>query len=218
MSTDTDAELMLRYGRGDGRAFDALYARHRLALYRYLLRHSGDPDTASDLFQEVWGKVIAHRSRYEPRARFGTFLFRIAQHCCIDHFRRLRARRLGSDPPDVADDADRALTLPAPDSDRPDIRAERAQSAARYRAALARLPVEQRDVFLLYEESGLSLEEIAGISGVGVETSRSRLRYAVAKLRAALTPTEARGDVERTVEGRAVEGRAVGRAVTDLLS
>lgn len=207
MSTDTDAELMLRYGRGDGRAFDVLYARHRLALYRYLLRHSADPDTASDLFQEVWGKVIAHRSRYQPRARFGTFLFRIAQHCCIDHFRRHRAQRLGSGSTGGADDVDPALTLPAPESDRPDIRAEQAQSAARYRAALARLPLEQRDVFLLYEESGLSLEEIAAISGVGVETSRSRLRYAVAKLRAALAPTQ-----ERAVRG--VEERAV----TDLLS
>ncbi len=204
MSTDTDAELMLRYGRGDGRAFDALYARHRLALYRYLLRHSGDPDIASDLFQEVWGKVIAYRSRYEPRARFGTFLFRIAQHCCIDHFRRHRVQRLGAGSAGIADGVDRALMLPAPDSDRPDIRAERAQSVARYRAALARLPVEQRDVFLLYEESGLSLDEIAGISGVGVETSRSRLRYAVAKLRAALAPTEERA--------------AAQRAVTDLLS
>jgi RNA polymerase sigma-70 factor, ECF subfamily len=203
MSTDPDAELMLRYGRGDGRAFDALYARHRGPLYRYLLRHSGDPDTASDLFQEVWGKVIAHRDRYQPRARFGTFLFRIAQNCCIDHFRRHRGPRRGQEGTTPAD-GNPAITVPAPDSDRPDIRAERAQSVARYRAALALLPLEQRDAFLLYEESGLSLEEIAAISGVGVETSRSRLRYAVAKLRAALLPSE----------GRAVQARAA----TNLLS
>lgn len=202
MSTDADAELMLRYGRGDRLAFDSLYARNRLALYRYLLRHCGDPDIASDLFQEVWGKVIAHRRSYQPRARFGTFLFCIAQRCCIDYFRRQRVQRRRS--PDSDASIHGVPTVPAPEGDRPDIRAERAQTIARYQAALAGLPVEQRDVFLLYEVSGLSLEEIAAISGVGVETSRSRLRYAVAKLRAALAPTE---------------HRALGqRAVTDLLS
>jgi RNA polymerase sigma-70 factor (ECF subfamily) len=76
--------------------------------------------------------------------------------------------------------------LPAPDDDRPDSRAEHAQTIARYKAALAELPAEQRDVFLLYEESGLSLEEIAVITAVGPETAKSRLRYAVSKLRHAL--------------------------------
>ena len=81
--------------------------------------------------------------------------------------------------------------LPGSDQDRPDTRAEQAQMTARYRAALAALPAEQRDVFLLYE-SGLSLDEIAAINAVGMETAKSRLRYAVTKLRATLAPlTEA---------------------------
>src|SRR5262249_15073784 len=121
--------------------------------------------------------------RYEPRAKFRTFLFRIAHNCFIDHCRR--SSRVQSAADESWED-----TLAGPEHDRPDLRAEQAQLRACYRAALAALPAEQRDVFLLYEEAGLSLEEIATISAVGAETAKSRLRYAVAKLRAALTTRE----------------------------
>ena len=77
--------------------------------------------------------------------------------------------------------------LPAPAADLPDTRAEHAQTVARYRTALSSLPAEQRDAFLLYEESGLTLDEIGAITGVSMETAKSRLRYALAKLRAAMT-------------------------------
>jgi RNA polymerase sigma-70 factor (ECF subfamily) len=183
MAPDDDGDLMLRYVRGDMRAFETLYRRHRGGLYRYLARHTRHTETANDLFQEVWSKVIVSRDRYEPRAQFRTFLYRIAHNCFIDYCRRSAVRNELSG----ADD-DWEGALPGPEQDRPDTRAEQAQLTARYRAALAALPAEQRDVFLLYEESGLSLEEIATISAVGMETAKSRLRYAVAKLRATLAP------------------------------
>jgi RNA polymerase sigma-70 factor (ECF subfamily) len=136
----------------------------------------------------VWSKVIASRARYEPRAKFSTFLYRVAHNCFIDHCRRASGR------------VDRAVTnnedfdlenvLPAAPADAPDARAEHAQTLTRYRAALAALPAEQRDAFLLYEESGLSLDEIGQITGVSMETAKSRLRYALAKLRAAMTPQD----------------------------
>jgi RNA polymerase sigma-70 factor (ECF subfamily) len=177
-----DGELMLRYARGDLRAFETLYQRHRGGLYRYLSRHTRNPESANDLFQEVWSKVIASRERYEPRAKFQTFLYRIAHNCFVDYCRRSTVRA------EVSGDAqdDWHGSLPAPEDERPDSRAEHAQTVARYKAALADLPGEQRDVFLLYEESGLSLEEIAAITAVGPETAKSRLRYAVSKLRHAL--------------------------------
>ena len=90
-----DGELMLRYASGDLRAFEALYGRHRSALYRYLARHTRDPEVANDIFQEVWSRVISSRSRYEPRAKFSTFLYRIAHNCFIDHCRRASARVSG---------------------------------------------------------------------------------------------------------------------------
>jgi RNA polymerase sigma-70 factor (ECF subfamily) len=182
MDLEDDGELMLRYARGDLRAFEVLYQRHRSGLYRYLSRHTRNLEAANDLFQDVWSKVIASRDRYEPRAKFQTFLFRIAHNCFVDHCRRSTVRA------EISGDAqeDWPSSLLAPDDERPDARAEQAQVIARYKSALAELPAEQRDVFLLYEESGLSLEEIAVITAVGTETAKSRLRYAVSKLRSAL--------------------------------
>ncbi len=182
MGQDDDSSLMLRYARGDLRAFESLYRRHRGPLYRYLARHTRHTETASDLFQEVWSKVIMSRERYEPRAQFRTFLYRIAHNCFIDHCRRASVRNESSG---VADGWESAL--PGPEQDRPDTRLEQAQLTTRYRAALKTLPADQRDVFLLYQ-SGLSLDEIAAISAVGMETAKSRLRHAVAKLRATLAP------------------------------
>src|SRR5262245_48288869 len=83
LGTD-DAALMMRYAQGDARAFEILYDRHEGALYRYLLRLARHPETANDLFQEVWGKVVACRERYEVRAQFKTFLFRIAHNTAMD--------------------------------------------------------------------------------------------------------------------------------------
>ncbi len=182
MAPDDDGELMLRYARGDLRAFEVLYSRHRAALYRYLARQMRNAESANDLFQEVWSKVIASRERYEPRAQFRTFLYRIARNCVIDYSRRSSVRNEHSGAEDGWEN-----NVPGAAQDQPEAMAEQAQMLARYRAALSALPAEQRDVFLLYE-SGLSLEEIATISAVGAETAKSRLRYAVAKLRASLDP------------------------------
>ena len=187
MSEDEDAQLMLAYGRGEMRAFETLYSRHRGALYRYLVRQARDGEVANDLFQEVWSRVIVNRARYEPRAKFRTFLFTLAHNCFIDHCRRSKSRPQGMG----IDDADAADLLPANAEEMPDARLARDETTKRYRLALAELPVEQRDVYLLHEESDLSLEEIARVTGVGAETAKSRLRYAVGKLKAALSVAEA---------------------------
>jgi RNA polymerase sigma-70 factor (ECF subfamily) len=187
VSDDEDAQLMLAYARGEMRAFETLYSRHRGALYRYLMRQARDGEVANDLFQEVWSRVIVNRARYEPRAKFRTFLFTLAHNCFIDHCRRSKARPAGI----VIEDADAADLLPASEDSQPDSALARDQARSRYRAALATLPPEQRDVYLLHEESDLSLEEIARVTGVGAETAKSRLRYAVGKLKAALAVAEA---------------------------
>lgn len=173
-----DTTLMLRYRDGDASAFEILYERHKRPLYRYLQRMCRQREIADDLFQEVWSKLIASRGRYEVRAQFNTFLFRIAHNCVIDHFRR--SRRQPEDMDDVAEQ------IAAAESERPEAVLAHAQLQEDFRRALDRLPVEQRDVFVLYEESGLSLEEIGRITGVAMETAKSRLRYALGKLRAVL--------------------------------
>ena len=186
VSDDEDAQLMLAYGRGEMRAFETLYSRHRAALYRYLMRQARDTEIANDLFQEVWSRIVVNRGRYEPRAKFRTFLFTLAHNCFIDPCRRVKARPGGLG----VEDADAADLLPADENARPEKALERSEDTRRYRDALARLPAEQRDVYLLHEESELSLEEIARVTGVGAETAKSRLRYAVNKLKAALAAAE----------------------------
>ena len=179
---DEDAQWMLRYQAGEARAFDALYERHKGPLYRYLLRHVRNAANATDLFQEVWMRVIANRLRYTPRAKFATFLFHIAHNCAIDHHRRAAA---GIVDPFADDDAVIESTF-APEHERPDRIAEYDQRLASFERALDQLPGEQREAFLLHEETGLDVTQIAQITHVGVETAKSRLRYAVSKLKKSL--------------------------------
>jgi RNA polymerase sigma-70 factor (ECF subfamily) len=178
-----DEELMLRYGAGDAAAFETLYARHRAALWRFVLRNLRDETAAADVFQDTWARVVAHRERYVTTARFTTWLYRIAYHCCVDHWRR--AGRLARQEDPGGETALEGLADCAAGG--PEARAEVAEQAAALQAALQELPEAQRAAFLLYVEGGLGLADIAAATGVGVETAKSRLRYAVARLRAALT-------------------------------
>ncbi len=179
---DADAQLMLRYAAGDARAFDALYATHRGGLWRFIRRSVRDAAATDDVFQECWSRVIAHRENYRPDARFATWLYRIAHNCCMDYWRKT-ARR------DAREEAnDDAIAAAAADDARagPLAAALAGEAGARLAAALERLPQEQRSTFLLYVEGGLSVAEIAESTGVNAETAKSRLRYAVGRLKAAL--------------------------------
>lgn len=182
MEEPDDAELMRRYAAGDARAFERLYARHRGALHRFLVRQTRDPEFAGDLFQETWSKVIAYRDRYESRARFRTFLFHVARNCWLD---ALRARGRDVTWAAMTIEPDDAV-IADPRARGPESLAAGAAAAERLRLALAELPEAQREAFLLHEEAGLTIEEVANVTGVGAETAKSRVRYALAKLRAAL--------------------------------
>jgi RNA polymerase sigma-70 factor (ECF subfamily) len=184
---DADAGLMLRYRDGDVAAFSALYAHYKGPLYRYLLRHVRNACAAADLFQEVWSHLIATRARYEPRAKFATFLFHIAHNCAMDFFRRdLHLRRVMP----VQDSDSSLLEAEVPEHQHPDRLAEFVEQQSAVLAAVAALPQEQREAFLLREETGLNIEEIARITAVPVETAKSRLRYAVRKLKSSLRPMQ----------------------------
>ncbi|MFH1045212.1 MAG: RNA polymerase sigma factor [Pseudomonadota bacterium] len=184
METDlrTDEALMLAYRDGDGAAFEALYGRWRGPLYRYFLRQCGHAGQADELFQDVFMRVIGAAANYEPTARFSTWLFRIAHNRLIDHWRK--TGREPVDPLASSEDGDDcAPDPPAPEGAAPDRQAEQRELREALMAALNELPEVQREAFLLAEEGGLTLEEIASISGVGRETIKSRLRYATGKLR-----------------------------------
>lgn len=186
---DSDEALMLAYAAGHAGSFDRLYARHKGGVYRYLLRHCRSPGVAEELFQDVWMNAIRVRASYVPSARFTTWLYTLAHHRIVDHWRAAGRARFES----IDDDADgtaRATVEAIAGSplDEPERRAATAELGARLHNALAGLPPEQRDAFLLQYEAGLSLAEIAAATGVGQETVKSRLRYATARLRSALRP------------------------------
>lgn len=178
---------MAAYRDGDAAAFDALYARHRGGVFRYFRRHTGSAALAEELFQDVWMRLIDARGRYAPQAKFTTWLYTIAHNRLMDHFRA--AGRVSFATADDPDD-DPLDDLPAPDP-RPEDVIARKQDAQRLLAALDALPAAQREAFVLQQEGELSVEEIAQVTGVTRETAKSRLRYALAKLRVTLrSPVE----------------------------
>ena len=175
---------MLAYAVGDAAAFDALYARHKGGVYRYLLRQCRQPAIAAELYQDVWMNLIRARASYAPTARFTTWLYKLAHNRMVDHFRAAGHLTLVSADDDAHEDA--VVALPAARATEPALQAENRELGERLRAGLSSLPAPQREAFLLQQEAGLSLAEIAQLTGVSVETVKSRLRYAVAKLRAEL--------------------------------
>jgi len=218
-----DAELMTRYSTGDVGAFETLYKRHKAPLYRYFVRQCGNADTAAELFQDVWLRIIKARVRYEPKARFTTYMYQIAHNCLVDHFRKAgrspitqaaasgqssQASAAGEAIPDpIGEVLDPAFASarwslvdwekgPADSAPGPEAASSGAQRAARLRSALEALPTEQREAFLLHEEAEMGLADIATVTGANPETVKSRLRYAVKKLRSTLddlAPEASRG-------------------------
>ena len=171
---------MQRYAGGDAPAFDALYARHKGGLYRYFLRQCNADSIAQELFQDVWMKLIHSRERYRPTALFKTFLYRLAHNHLIDFYRKNQPQNL------LVNDSEDPDSLPGGDCWQPDNEFEMLRMAGLIRKKIGELPAVQREVFLLHEEAGLTLEQIAAVTGVEKEAAKSRFRYAIRKLRQAL--------------------------------
>ena len=176
----SDDALMLAYAAGDAAAFERLYQRHRIRLYRFLARRLRDDALADELFQDVWHKVIGARAGWAPQpGGFPAWLYRIARNRLLDHWRAQSHR-----PPAPEDAEARALRIEDPDT--PERLLSEFEQRRRLQLALEELPEEQREVVLLRLEQELTLEEIGAVTGVGRETVKSRLRYAMDKLRARL--------------------------------
>jgi RNA polymerase sigma-70 factor (ECF subfamily) len=176
-----DEELMLAYAGGDAGAFQSLYARHKGGLYRYVLRSVKARAEAEELYQDIWMRVIEARSRYAPQAKFATWLYTIAHHRVVDHWRAKGLSLVSLD--------DEATELPeavAPPGAEPQRIAEAQQVLDRLEAAVASLPLAQREAFLLHHEGELTAAEIAAVTGTHEEAAKSRVRYAMKKLREAI--------------------------------
>jgi RNA polymerase sigma-70 factor (ECF subfamily) len=174
----SDETLMLEYAQGDAAAFETLYRRHKDAMYRYLLRQCQNSAIAEELFQDIWLRIVNARQNYSVKASFRTWLYQIAHNRLIDHYRRQNTRKLES----YLDNAVLENTASTEVSD-PQRIVNGQQQATQLLELIADLPEAQREAFLLKEEAGMTLEEIAAATGAKSETVKSRLRYAFNRLR-----------------------------------
>jgi RNA polymerase sigma-70 factor, ECF subfamily len=172
--------LMRRYQRGDDQAFHQLYERHRASLRRFVRRLSPETSDNEEIAQETWMAVIHGRGRYRPQARFVTYLFSIARRRTMD-----RWRKLGREP-ELEPDGEELDRLLGPTSHEPEYQAATVALRADLMTAVASLPILQREAFLLRAEGNLTLEEIGEVTSTSRETAKSRLRYALNRLRIAL--------------------------------
>ena len=177
-----EAELLRAHGAGDEGAFARLYDRYDRSSFLFIRRMlgAGQAQAAEDLHQETWLAVARSASQFDARrASFAAWLYTIARRKVLDHLRRRKVVLLGLD----EDNGAMSVRDPGPT---PAQQLESRQLVERLVAAVEALPEEQRDVFVLFADAGLSLEEIAEVTGVVQETAKSRLRYARARLRQAL--------------------------------
>jgi RNA polymerase sigma-70 factor (ECF subfamily) len=186
MSTgEADEDLMVKYQQGEVRAFEILLTRHRKAVYNFVLRYVGDKETAEDLLQETFMRVIKGADAYKRQAKFTTWLYTIARNLCVDQTRRRKHRRHASlDAPMAADDDSGTLLDVIPSKEMgSDRKSVNKQLYAKLQGAISALSEEQREVFLMREFLDMPFKQIADVVGVPENTVKSRMRYALEKLR-----------------------------------
>lgn len=185
----TDEELMAAYQEGEVAAFRELVARHEGPVYRFCLRSLSNPDAAADATQEVFLRVVKNAARWQHKAKFTTWMYTIARNFCIDEARKRKFRKTDSLNETVGKDEE-AGTEKIDQVTADEVGADRLTDSLRIRAvidaALQELPEEQREVFCLRQYGGLPFKEIGEAVGVGENTVKSRMRYALGTLQKAL--------------------------------
>lgn len=169
-----DNALVRRTLRGDKRAFEMIIARYQQPLLNYLGRMTGERELALDFTQEVFLKVYASLSSFQPRYKFSTWLFKIASNFMIDHWRKKKVGTVSLDQP--VDDGDEEYRIQVPDDGMPVAKAyELSQVRMRIEAALNGIPEGLRELFVLRHVNEFSYEEIAEIKDLPVGTVKNRV-------------------------------------------
>jgi RNA polymerase sigma-70 factor (ECF subfamily) len=190
----TDEMLMVRYQRGERAAFTELVRRHGRPIYNFVLRQLRVPSVAEEVTQDVFMRLVQNAADFKHEARFLTWLYAIARNLCIDQLRKLSHRRHASLDQPTSEGPDGSQLLDAVSDPNPHASAERTASSAEVRSSIVKavdaLPDDQREVFLLREVANLPFRDIAEITGVGENTVKSRMRYALDRLKEALCDFE----------------------------
>ncbi|MGQ8366937.1 sigma-70 family RNA polymerase sigma factor [Glaciecola sp. 1036] len=174
---ETDENLLTQFVNGEYAAFQLLYERHKGGLFRYVARQLHDQNLVEDIFQEVWSKVISRASSFDQQAKFTTWLYTIARHHLIDHIRHIKVVE------NVISESENKEAVEGVSASSPEQAHDTVLQSQALMQCLDKLPMQQKDCFLLKEESGLSAKEIAEIIDTGFEATKSRLRYAYQSLR-----------------------------------
>jgi len=183
---------MLAFQGGEVRAFEELVQRHKHGVFNFIYRFLGNRETAEEVFQESFIKIHQAADRYIPNGKFSTWLYTIVRNLCVDTFRRKKIREAVS-LDDRKDDDDRSLGDSIASNQVPaDILSSAREIEGALEMALVKLNEDQKEVFLLREREGLKFEEIAEITGVSVNTVKSRMRYALESLKRALRQSKYR--------------------------
>jgi RNA polymerase sigma-70 factor (ECF subfamily) len=184
---DSDEGLMLRYQKGEVRAFEILLGRHRRPVFNFILRYVGQPAQAEDLLQEVFLRVIKSADAYQRQAKFTTWLYTIARNLCVDAARRGKHRRAYSlDVPmdqDAGKDGATLLDVVPDKGAGTDRKVISKELNGKLQAAIGKLSEDQREVFLMREFLDMPFRDIAEVVGCPENTVKSRMRYALEKLR-----------------------------------
>lgn len=190
----SDEELMLAFRDGDAAAFEHLARRHQRPVYNFLLRSVHNKARAEELLQEVFLRVVRAKERYQQTARFTTWLYTIARNLCVDESRRQRFRRTASLEQKRGADGGGTSILDVTAADDPGVDAQAAgpRIQERMQRAISELPEEQREVFLMRQLSGMSFKQIGEAVGAPENTVKSRMRYALEKLRLELADLDPR--------------------------
>lgn len=178
----TDEELAISYVRGNNRAFDELLSRNQSKLFSYILFVVRDEDKANDLFQETFVKVITklHQGRYVDSGKFGAWIMRIAHNVIMDWYREQRSRNLiePTDENDLSNLSGNEIL----DSN-VENRYVNDQIMVDVKNMMNMLPPTQREVVFMRFYQDLSFKEIAETTGISINTSLGRMRYAILNLR-----------------------------------
>ncbi len=172
---DSDEALMLAYASGNANAFMDLYHRHKGGLFRYFKRQCKDHHRAEELYQETWGRLIKGRNNYTVSAKFTTWLYRIAHNLLLDDYRKMSVIK------DQVDELNEDVHFKDDALGSSEILAK-IEKHHILKHCISELPSVQLEAFILKQESGMALTDIANILGASAEATKSRIRYAINKL------------------------------------
>jgi RNA polymerase sigma-70 factor (ECF subfamily) len=185
---DPDSRLMLRVRDDDAEAFALLFEKHSPAVARFASNFTGSRARGEELAQEVFLQVFRARARYEPRAKFSTWLYTIAHNLCLNEIRRFdyRGRIESLERDDPGGEGPRSLELPDPAAIDGETAVAGVELAARLRALVAGLPEAQRAALVLSRVDELRYQEIGEVLGCSEQAVKSLIFRATKALREGL--------------------------------